>query len=91
MVKDQRRELRLNQQEDDLLVEAAGLLDCSVTELLLGAGLERAREVVDGHRTIDLASDARARFIAALDAPAEEVREQLADQVTRARRLKHVD
>ena len=90
-MKDKRREVRLGAREDGLLVEAAGLAGVSVTDFLVDPAIERAEELVTDHRRIVLDEDAHARFLAALDAPFDEARAALADEVKRARPLKHVD
>lgn len=86
-LKDKRREVRLAAREDDLLVEAAGIVGVSVTDFLLAPALDRAAEIVNAHRTITLDDDSHTRFLAALDAPHDEARAMLGDQVARSRRL----
>ena len=89
-VKDHRREFRLAASDDDLLVEAAGLAGVTVSEFVLNRALHEAEVIVNSHHIVTLPDDARARFIAALDAPLVR-NERLAAQARSARRLKHVD
>ncbi|TAN28183.1 MAG: DUF1778 domain-containing protein [Actinomycetota bacterium] len=88
--KNKRREVRLTSQDEDLLVEAAGLAGVSVSEFLLSKAIQDAEELVERHRNIDLDSDSYKRFLATLDqassAPAE-----LVMQLKKSRLLKHSD
>ena len=88
--KDRRREFRLAATDDDLLIEAAGLVGVTVSEFVLDRALHDAEAIVHAHHTVTLSDAARARFIAALDAPLTR-NERLASQARAARRLKHVD
>jgi uncharacterized protein (DUF1778 family) len=88
-MKDRRRELRLSSREDDVIVEAAGLLGVSVSEFLLDRAVADAEETVAAHRTIELEADAYGRFLAILDGPPAPAKE-LIEQVRKARPLKHV-
>jgi uncharacterized protein (DUF1778 family) len=90
MLKDKRRELRITSQDDDLIVEAAGLLGVSVSEFLIDRAVADAEEVVETHRSIRLQSDSYASFLAALDRPAR-APEELLNQVRKSRPMKHVD
>ena len=91
MPKSQRREVRLTTEEDDLIVEAAGLSGVSVSEFVLTRAVNDAERLVNQHHSITFTgSTARERFIAALDAPFMP-NETLAGQVSRARRYKTVD
>ena len=88
--KDKRREFRLAASEDDLLVEAAGLVGVSVTEFVVGRAISEAETVVEVHHNIRLSEEALADFLAVLDAPPRRL-ERLAKQARRARRLKRGD
>ena len=90
MPKDKRRELRITSQDDDLIVEAAGLAGVSVSEFLIERALKDAGELVEAHRLIHLQSDPYQRFLAALDRPAQAPRELLR-QINASRPIKHVD
>ena len=88
-MKDRRRELRLSSREDDVIVEAAGLLGVSVFEFLFDRAVGDAEETVAAHRSIELEADAYRRFLAILDGPPAPAKE-LIKQVRKARSLKHV-
>jgi uncharacterized protein (DUF1778 family) len=90
MLKDKRRELRITSQDDDLIVEAAGLLGVSVSEFLIERAVADAEEIVETHRSIRLQSDSYKNFLAALDRPARAPQELL-KQVRKSRPIKHVD
>jgi uncharacterized protein (DUF1778 family) len=87
-MKDRRRELRLSSREDDLIVEAAGIMDVSVSEFLLDRAVSDAEAVVSAHRTVTLDPDQYRRFLEVLDAPTSPPPD-LVDQVRRSRPLKH--
>jgi uncharacterized protein (DUF1778 family) len=89
MLKDKRRELRITSRDDDLIVEAAGLLNVSVSEFLIDRAVADAGEVVDAHRSIHLQSDQLQRFLVALDRPARTPK-QLLRQIKESRPIKHV-
>lgn len=90
ITKNQRREVRISDKDDDLLVEAAGIVGVSVSEFILSRALEDAEVTVAAHHEVVLDTDAYDRFLAVLDAPAQAI-PALASQARRARRLKHVD
>jgi uncharacterized protein (DUF1778 family) len=90
MRKDKRRELRISSQDDDLIVEAAGLLGLSVSEFLIGRALSDAQEVVESHRAIRLRPSFLNEFLAALDTPTSAPQE-LVRQIKASRPIKHVD
>jgi uncharacterized protein (DUF1778 family) len=90
MLKDKRRELRITSQDDDLIVEAAGLLGVSVSEFLISRAVVDAEEVVEAHRSIRLQPDSYKRFLVALDQPARTPQELLR-QIKVSRPIKHVD
>lgn len=87
-MKDRRREVRLSTQDDDLLVEAAGLVGISVSEFVIDRAVADAEAVVDAHHTIRLNEESRRAFIALLDAPVPPPAELL-DQLRKARSIKH--
>jgi uncharacterized protein (DUF1778 family) len=90
MLKDKRRELRIASQDDDLIVEAAGLLGVSVSEFLIDRAISDAERVVEAHHSINLQPDAYQRFLDALDRPAKTPNELLL-QIRASRPIKHVD
>jgi len=90
MLKDKRRELRITSQNDDLIVEAAGLLGVSVSEFLIDRAVVDAEEVVEAHRTIRLQSGSYERFLDSLDQPTKAPQELLR-QIKASRSIKHVD
>ena len=90
MLKDKRRELRITTRDDDLIVEAAGLLNVSVSEFLVDRAVADAEEVVDAHRSIHLQSDQYQRFLDALDQPAQTPK-QLLRQIKVSRPIKHAN
>jgi uncharacterized protein (DUF1778 family) len=88
--KGHRRELRLSSGDDDLIIEAAGLLGISVSEFLLGRAVADAEAIVDAYRTIRLQEEHYDRFLAALDAPPRPL-PKLLEQIRKSRPLKHAD
>jgi uncharacterized protein (DUF1778 family) len=90
MPKDKRRELRIASRDDDLIVEAAGLVGVSVSEFLIDRAVKDAEELVEAHKSILLQSDFYDRFLAALDRPAQAPQELLR-QIRSSRLIKHVD
>ena len=89
-VKDKRREVRISSADDELLVEAAGLLGVSVSEFVLDRARIDAAAIVEAHRSIELADAAFDAFLAALDAPVRPP-EALVEQARKARRLTRAD
>ena len=89
-VKGKRREVRISARDDDLLTEAASLAGVPVSEFLLSRALSDAADLVQAHKTILLADDAYAAFLAALDVPPQPL-ERLAAQARRARPLRRAD
>ena len=83
-VKDHRRELRLSSSDDELITEAAGLFDVSVSEFLLDRAVADADAIVDAHRNGETADETCDRFLAALDAPAKPL-PLLVDQIRKSR------
>ncbi len=90
MLKDKRRELRITSQDDDLIVEAAGLLGVSVSEFLVDSAISDAQRLVEAHHSIDLEPDAYQRFLHALDRPAKAPSELLF-QIRASKPIKHID
>jgi uncharacterized protein (DUF1778 family) len=88
MLKDKRRELRIASKDDDLIVEAAGLLGISVSEFLVERAVSDAEKVVEAHHSIGLAADPYRQFLEALDRPAK-APEELVRQIRESRRIKH--
>lgn len=86
--KNRRRGLRLSSEDDEMITEAAGLLGVSVSEFFLSRAVPDAEAIVDAHRMIRLQEGAYARFLVALDAPAEPVAELVA-QIQKSRTLDH--
>jgi uncharacterized protein (DUF1778 family) len=86
-----RREFRLTENEDALLVEAASLSGMSVSEFILEHAVSEAEAVVRSHHTIELAPDAYRSFVEALDQAATTPNPAFASLVSRARPLKHAD
>ncbi|MDQ1516093.1 MAG: hypothetical protein QOE80_1923 [Actinomycetota bacterium] len=87
--KDRRRELRLSQEDEQLISEAAALAGTTFTGFVLEDAVARAREVVDAHRTITLPVDSFSRFLEALDAPPER-NPALVELAKRAKRFRRV-
>lgn len=86
-IKDQRRELRLSSGDDDLIVEAAGLVGVSVSEFVLSRAVADAEAIVDAHRSVRLQQESYDRFLAVLDEPAKPV-SQLVEQIRKSGALK---
>lgn len=66
-----RIDVRVTDEQDAMIREAAALAGQTVTAFLLSAAQERARELLDERRHLLMSDRAFARFAAALDAPAE--------------------
>lgn len=83
-----RREVRLTEQDNNLLIEAAGLLGITVSEFVIERAVADAEAIVAAHHTIALPEADHTRFIAALD----ELRPNPAFDFAarRARPLKHI-
>lgn len=65
--------MRVNERQERMLRAAAELRGESLTGFVLAAATEHAEEVLERAHRIDLGAEAFERFIAALDAPAEEM------------------
>jgi len=85
-----RRAVRISSADDDLLVEAAGVLGISVTEFILDCARAEAAAIVQARRSVNLDDASFARFMQALDAPAAPPA-ALVDQARKARPLQRVD
>jgi uncharacterized protein (DUF1778 family) len=66
-----RIDVRVTDEQDAIIREAAALAGQTVTSFLLGAAQERAREVLDERRHLVMSDRTFERFAAALDAPPE--------------------
>ena len=82
-----RREVRLSERDDALLVEAAGLVGTSVSEFVIEHAVSDAEAIVHAHHTIELDEDHHRRFVAALQASGPNAR--FTEAVRSAHRLKH--
>ncbi len=69
--KSARLNLRLNDDDDALLRQAANTLGQSVSEFLTDSAVDRAHEVLADQRHFVLDQDAWDRFVTVLDSPAE--------------------
>ena len=65
--------LRVSARQERVLRAAADLTGETLTGFMLAAATERAEEVVARAQRIDVRSDAFRRFVAALDAPPEDM------------------
>ncbi len=72
-----RIDVRVSEQQDAMIREAAALAGKTVTGFLLYAAEESAREVFDERRDLVMSKAAFERFAEALDAPAEIVPEMV--------------
>lgn len=70
-----RIDVRVSDEQNALIREAAALSGQTVTAFLLDAAQARARALVDERRQLVMSAQAFARFAEALDAPAEPVAE----------------
>lgn len=70
-----RIDVRVSDEQNALIREAAALSGQTVTAFLLDAAQERARTVIDERRHLVMSAQAFAQFAEALDAPAESVPE----------------
>lgn len=70
-----RIDVRVSDEQNALIREAAALSGQTVTAFLLEAAQERARALIDERRHLVMSEQAFARFAEALDAPAEPVAE----------------
>lgn len=70
-----RIDVRVSEEQDAIIREAASLAGQTVTAFLLDAAQGRARELLDQRRDLVIGRTAFARFAQALDAPGEPVPE----------------
>jgi uncharacterized protein (DUF1778 family) len=70
-----RIDVRVSDEQDTMIREAAALAGQTVTAFLLDAAQNRAREVLDERRDLVMSKAAFARFAEALNAPGEPVPE----------------
>jgi len=70
-----RIDVRVTDEQDTLIRQAAALNGQTVTGFLLDAAQERARELLDERRHLVMSNRVFERFAAALDAPGEVVPE----------------
>jgi uncharacterized protein (DUF1778 family) len=74
-VRRHRIDVRVSDEQDAMIREAAALAGQTVTAFLLDAAQNRAREVLDERRDLVMSKATFARFAEALDAPGEPVPE----------------
>ncbi len=67
--KEKRIDIRVSQQQKELLEEAAGLKGMSLSTYLLSRGLEAARDDIESHRRLILSDRDRDRFLDLLAEP----------------------
>jgi uncharacterized protein (DUF1778 family) len=65
--------MRVSERQERVLRAAAELNGETLTGFVLAVATERAEEVLERAQRIDLGAEAFERFVAALDAPAEEM------------------
>ncbi len=66
--------LRVSERQERVLRAAADLTGETLTGFLLAAGTERAEEVMARAQRIEVSSEAFERFVAAIDAPVEDMK-----------------
>ncbi len=71
-IRSRRIDVRVTDEQDAIIREAAAAEGQTVTTFLLGAAEERARMVLDQRRHLVMSDRAFAAFAAALDAPDEQ-------------------
>lgn len=72
-----RLEVRLSEEQDAVIREAAAARDTTVTAFILDTVTAQARKVVRDQRDLVLSREAYDRFLAELDRPAEAVPEMV--------------
>jgi uncharacterized protein (DUF1778 family) len=72
-IRSRRIDVRVSDEQDAIIREAAAAAGQTVTAFLLSAAEERARAVLDQRRHLVMSDRAFAAFAAALDAPGEKV------------------
>ena len=85
-----RRTVRISSADDDLLVEAAGVLGISVTEFIVNFARANAGTIVQAQQWVNVDDVAFDRFMQVLDAPVV-APTALVDQAQKARPLQRVD
>ena len=65
--------MRVSERQERLLRAAAELTGETLTGFVLAVATERAEQVLERAHRIDVGAEAFERFVAALDAPAEEM------------------
>jgi len=72
-IRSRRIDVRVTDEQDAIIREAAAAAGQTVTAFLLSAAEDRARQILDERRHLVMSDRAFAAFTAALDAPGEEV------------------
>jgi uncharacterized protein (DUF1778 family) len=72
-VRSRRIDVRVTDEQDAIIREAAAAAGQTVTAFLLGAAEQRAQEILDERRHLVMSDRAFAAFAAALEAPDEQV------------------
>lgn len=72
-IRSRRIDVRVTDEQDAIIREAAAAAGQTVTAFLLSAAEERARAILDQRRHLVMTDRAFAAFVAALDAPSEKV------------------
>ncbi len=70
-LKKQRIDLRLTDEDKDLIEEAAAMTNQTITQFMVNSASERAAEVIEQHRRLILNEDSWKRVMGALDNPPE--------------------
>jgi uncharacterized protein (DUF1778 family) len=73
ITRSRRIDVRVTDEQDAIIREAAAAAGQTVTAFLLGAAEERARTMLDERRHLVMSDQAFAAFTAALDSPGESV------------------
>lgn len=72
---DKRLDIRIEQQQKELIERAAAITGQTVTNFAIANLLEKAMEVIESHERIILSNKARDKFLEALSRPAKELPE----------------
>jgi uncharacterized protein (DUF1778 family) len=72
-IRSRRIDVRVTDEQDAIIREAAAAAGQTVTAFLLSAAEERARAILDQRRHLVMTDRAFTAFVAALDAPGEKV------------------
>ena len=70
-LKKQRIDLRLTEEDKDLIEEAAAMTNQTITQFMVNSASERAAEVIEQHRRLILNENSWNRVMDALDNPPE--------------------